>query len=180
MSTHASFLTTQTRSKHGPTLRARFALLPFITSRPLRLPYAHNIPLAGVTQLESCLPRSEFRGDARTSGLTLVVFHRMPLAVPRVPCRCAGPLLPCRRWPSPYNKRIGAYPRRCGVYPSPGLSQLLPSGIELRGCTIRFMLRPAALAGPPDWVRPALCTSRHGTLSGQVQPVCYHTNPPPA
>ena len=25
-------------------------------------------------------------------------------------------------------------------------------GVSLRGCTIRFMLRPAALAGIPDWV----------------------------
>ena len=35
-----------------------------------------------------------------------------------------------------------------------------------RGCTIRFMLRISA--------------SRLGTVSGQVRPVCYHTNPPPA
>ena len=41
-----------------------------------------------------------------------------------------------------------------GVYPAPGLSQLYPSGVSLRGCTIRFMLRPAALAGIPDWVKP--------------------------
>ena len=40
------------------------------------------------------------------------------------------------------------------VYPAPGLSQLYPSGVSLRGCTIRFMLRPAALAGIPDWVKP--------------------------
>ena len=41
-----------------------------------------------------------------------------------------------------------------GVYPAPGLSQLYPSGVSLRGCTIRFMLQPAALAGIPDWVKP--------------------------
>lgn len=40
------------------------------------------------------------------------------------------------------------------VYPAPRLSQLYPSGVSLRGCTIRFMLRPAALAGIPDWVKP--------------------------
>ena len=50
----------------------------------------------------------------------------------------------------------------------------------LRSCTVRFMLWPAALAGTPDWVKPAYHTSRLGTMSGQVQPVCYHTNPPPA
>ena len=67
-----------------------------------------------------------------------------------------------------------------GVYPSTRLSQLYPSGRLLRSCTIRFMLRPAVLASTPDWVRPAYPASRLGTVSGQVQPVCYHTNPPPA
>lgn len=66
------------------------------------------------------------------------------------------------------------------IHPSTGLSQLCPFGRHLRGCTIRFMLRPAALASTPDWVKPASFASRLGTVSGQVQPVCYHTNPPPA
>jgi len=67
-----------------------------------------------------------------------------------------------------------------GVYPATRLSQLYLSGRHLRSCTIRFMLRPAVLAGTPDWVRPACSAGRLGTVSGQVQPVCYHTNPPPA
>ncbi len=67
-----------------------------------------------------------------------------------------------------------------GVYPSTGLSQLCPSSRHLRSCTIRFMLRPAVLAGTPDWVKPATSASRLGTVSGQVQPMCYHTNPPSA
>ena len=50
----------------------------------------------------------------------------------------------------------------------------------LRSCTVRFMLRPAVLASTPGWVRPAYPASRLGTVSGQVQPVCHHTNPPPA
>jgi len=66
------------------------------------------------------------------------------------------------------------------IYPSTRLSQLYPSSRHLRSCTIRFMLRPAVLAGTPDWVRPAPSASRLGTVSGQVQPVCYHTNPPSA
>jgi len=49
------------------------------------------------------------------------------------------------------DRRIACYKQ---VYPAPGLSQLYPSGVSLRGCTIRFMLRPAALAGIPDWVKP--------------------------
>jgi len=67
-----------------------------------------------------------------------------------------------------------------GVCPSTRLSQLYPSGRLLRSCTIRFMLRPAVSASTPDWVRPACSASRLGTVSGQVQPVCCHTNPPPA
>ena len=69
---------------------------------------------------------------------------------------------------------------RCKVYPSTGLSQLYPSDRILRSCTVRFMLRPAVLASTPDWVKLAFSASRLGTVSGQVQPVCYHTNPPPA
>ena len=49
------------------------------------------------------------------------------------------------------DRRIACYKQ---VHPAPGLSQLYPSGVSLRGCTIRFMLRPAALAGIPDWVKP--------------------------
>ncbi len=59
------------------------------------------------------------------------------------------------------------------VYPSIGLSQLLLSNRHLRGCTIRFMLRPAVLASTPDWVRPALCgPSRYcvGASSARVLP----------
>lgn len=39
------------------------------------------------------------------------------------------------------------------VYPSTRLSQQCLSGRHLRGCTIRFMLRPAVSASTPDWVR---------------------------
>lgn len=38
------------------------------------------------------------------------------------------------------------------VYPSTILSQLYLYGVSSRSCTIRFMLRPAVLASPPDWV----------------------------
>jgi hypothetical protein len=101
LSTHASFLTNQTRSKYGPTLKVSYVVLPVITSRPLRLPYAHNTHLAGFIQLDRRLPQAESRGDARISGPTSVIFHRMPMALPRVPCRCSCPSLPCKLWPSP-------------------------------------------------------------------------------
>ena len=65
---------------------------------------------------------------------------------------------------------IGAYPRLRGVYPSPGLSQLHPSGLQSRGCTIRFMLRPAALASTPDWVRPASLRAVSVPCRGKFNP----------
>ena len=95
--------TFQTRSKYGPTLQVSYVVLPFITSRPLRLPCAPHTFLAGFTQLESCLPQLESCGDAGISGPTSVIFHRMPLAIPRVPIRCIRPLLPRWLWPSPNN-----------------------------------------------------------------------------
>ena len=101
LSTHASFLTDQTRSKYGPTLKASYVFLPVITSRPLRLPYALNTHLAAFTQLDGCLPWAEPHGDAGISGPTSVIFHRMPLALPRVPRRYSYPFLPCRLRPSP-------------------------------------------------------------------------------
>ncbi len=58
--------------------------------------------------------------------------------------------------------------------------QLSPSGRPLRSCTVRFMLRPAVLVSTPGWVRPAISASRLGTVSGQVQPARYRTNPPSA
>ena len=119
-STHASFLTNQTRSKCGPTLRVSSVVLPFITSRPLRLPYARNTYLAGFTQLDLCLLPSEYGRDAGISGPTSAIFHRMPLAIPRVPCRCSRPLLPYRLWPSPSPKRIGVYSVLFGFIPPPG------------------------------------------------------------
>jgi hypothetical protein len=66
-----------------------------------------------------------------------------------------------------------------GVYPSIGLSQLYPSDHILRGCTIRIMLRPAALAGTPDWVRPAICEPsryRVGASSARVLPHAWDRN----
>jgi len=95
--------TFQTRSKYGPTLKAGYVVLPVITSRPLRLPYARHTLLAGFSRLEACLPQLEHCGDAGISGPTSAIFHRMPLALPRVLCRCIYPLLPCKHWPSPNN-----------------------------------------------------------------------------
>ncbi len=94
-------LTAQTQSKYGPTLKASYVVLPVITSRPLRLPYARHTSLAGFIRLETCLPQAESCGNAGISGPTSVIFHRMPMALPRVPCRCSHPFLPWQLWPSP-------------------------------------------------------------------------------
>ena len=50
--------------------------------------------LAGFTQLDSSLPQVEPCGGAGISGPTSAIFHRMPLAILRVPVRCLCPLLP--------------------------------------------------------------------------------------
>ena len=66
--------TFQTRSKYGPTLKAGYVVLPVITSKPLRLPYARNTTLAGFIRLDWCLPQSELCGDAGISGPTSLSF----------------------------------------------------------------------------------------------------------
>jgi len=77
---------------------------------------------------------------------------------------------------SPEDRRVVRIQR---IYPSPELSQLHPSGLQSRGCIIRFTLRPVVLAGTPlGWVKPAHTASRLGTMSGQVQP-CVTTRARP-
>ena len=66
------------------------------------------------------------------------------------------------------------------VYPSTGLSQLSPSSRHLRSYTIRFMLRPAVLAGTPDWVKPAFLRAVSATCRGKFSPcVTTRTRPQP-
>ena len=135
--------------------------------------------LAGFTQLDLCLLPSEYGRDAGISGPTSAIFHRMPLAIPRVPCRCFRPLLPYRRWPSPNHKRIGVYSEALGFIPHPGSpSYIRPvSGHGAAPFALCYGLRfwPAPLAGYNPQFASVL-----GTVSGQVQPMCYHMNPPPA
>ena len=59
---------------------------------------------------------------------------------------------------------------QCRVCPSIGLSQLCPSDDILRGCTIRLMLRPAVLAGTPDWVKPAFLRAVSVPCRGKFSP----------
>jgi hypothetical protein len=129
--------TAETRSKYGPTLKASYVVLPVITSRPLRLPYARNTSLAGLIRLELHLPQLEFCGDAGISGLSSVIFHHMPPAIPRVPCRCICSFLPCKLWPSPCKKRIGVYSDAVGFIPQPDSpSDSRPANLTRLHCSL--------------------------------------------
>ena len=126
-----SLLTNQTRSKYGPTLRISYVVLSVSTSRPLRLPYAPNSYLAGFTQLDRCLPQAESCGDAGTSGPTSAIFHRMPLALPRVPCRCSYPLLPADSGLLPNMRGSANIPTQSDL----SLNQTLPAITVWRSVT---------------------------------------------
>jgi hypothetical protein len=101
--------------------------------------------------LDRCLPRVDSRGDARISGPTSVIFHRMPLALPRVPRRCSCPFLPCRLRPSPSIDRIGVYPRFAGFIPHPDSPSNNPPGFSHEAAPfalcygLRLWLAPLAM-----------------------------------
>jgi hypothetical protein len=142
-------LTVQTRSKYGPTLKVSYVVSPVITSKPLRLPYALNTYLAG-PPLSFTACRWPYPGSL--TGAHALCFPASSGLLPSI-------------------KGSARIPYR--VYPFIGLSQLYPSDQMSRGCTIRFMLRPAVLAGPPDWVGHALCMpsrDRVGASSARVLP----------
>jgi len=172
LSTHASFLTNQTRSKYGPTLKVSCVVLPVITSRPLRLPYAHNTILASFTQLEPCLPQAESCGDARISGPTSVIFRHMPMAIPRVPCRCSYPLLPCKLWPSPNLQKIGVYSDALGFVPHPDSPSYSRPGFtyEAAPFALCYGLRlwPAPLTGYNPHLMRAVSVPCRGKFSPRV------------
>jgi hypothetical protein len=148
---HPSLQNTHGRSRaahSGQTLLS----CPSSLLRPLRHPSARNGHLAGCTRLGVRLPPSENGGARGTSGLppSSVRACCQPTRVPigafaLSPTGTGLPLL----------RRGSACIQLALVYPATGLSQLSPSGLNSRGCTVRFMLRPALLASTPDWVRPA-------------------------
>jgi hypothetical protein len=75
------------------------------------------------------------------------------------------------------DRRVSSHSK---VYPSTGLSQLLSSSRHLRGCTIRFMLRPAVSASTPGWVRPADLRAVSVPCRGKLSPrVTTRTRPQP-
>ena len=95
-------------------------------------------------------------------------------------CRQPYPGFPAGAFALFFPASSGLLRARKGSACIPTISDLSPNRtlpaiavrLLLRGCTVRFMLRPVALAGSPDWVL--------GAVSGQVQPVRCHTDPPSA
>lgn len=82
--------------------------------------------------------------------------------------RCSLPL--CSR------QRCQASPSGYGVATTLArLCQQYPAGIGFRRCIVRFMLRPARLPCPPDWLRPneVICSSLRplGALSSPLLPI---------
>ena len=183
---------------------------PLITSRPLRHPSTHPSALAGFTRLERRLPSPEREGGSRASGPRLLsLFPHTDGRTPgprQVLLPFPSPVgsgLPLKLSGSACS------PPLSGFIPQPDSSSNARSGVWSRGCTIRVMLRSAGLASTPGWIRPRhgrtvgaggtvaggfrldyRCLTPHpslshpmsllGTLSGQVQPAHYCTDPPPA
>ncbi len=75
---------------HAPDKLCCLALLHF--KGPSDFPYARNVLLAGFTQLDARLPPVETGGNAGISSPTSIIFHHMPMAIPRVPYQCSCPL----------------------------------------------------------------------------------------
>jgi len=78
-------------------------------------------PLTNILPVSpNLIPAYHSWSPAETLGsqvLPPVIFHRMPMAVPRVLCRCSFPLLPYRHWPSPYQQGIDEYSISYGFIP---------------------------------------------------------------
>jgi len=122
-------------------------------TEPLRYPCIHPASLADFILLVD----SYFgRNSEETLGLSSLRFSLSQLHADN---HTPGPLP--LRISFDFTVSIGLLPHFTGstcilvsqVYPSAGLSQLYLSCVASRSCIIRFMLRPATLAGIPDWVR---------------------------
>ena len=130
-------------------------------------------PALPVSSNLACAYRRRITAEAGGSQVRFPVRSpRMPLTLPRVPCRCI-----CLFFPAGIGLPLNSTGSAC----SPALAEFVPhSGSPSYMRPVRyheaasfvFVLRPAGLAGTPDWVR--------GTVSGQVPPRCYHPNAPPA
>jgi len=78
-------------------------------------------------------------------------------------------------------KGSACIPLHSGFIPHPNSPSYYRSSLRSRGCTIRFMLRPATLACTPDWVQPAYSWRAFSVLCrGKFSPcVTTRTRPLP-
>jgi hypothetical protein len=135
-------------------------------------PSARSACLAGFIQLGLRLPPSDGGGSRGISGpfLRSLSLHAADLTPGPPPVR-----LPfSSRWTLafPPNVRGRRVSRLRGFIPQSGSPSYFRPISTHEAASFVFVLRPAGLAGTPDWVL--------GTVSGQVPPRCCHPNAPPA
>jgi hypothetical protein len=171
--------------KRGRSRAARSGRV--VLSRPSSLQGPSDIPppVARFLPVSSDLRRAyRRRRTAGTVGLQVqgsVFCLRMPLALPRVLCRCACPFASLQTLAFPKTVVGRRVSRLLGFIPQPdSLSNIRPVlSDEAAPFTLCYGLR--------IWRAPRAeydfrhIDGRHrGTMSGQVQPLCYQVDPPPA
>ena len=106
---------------------------PSGTLRFRSYPYTQRLRCAGVP-----------RRPAGPSRLSLLYFPHVPSTISRwaaVPSRCTHTAIP------------GFLDIAASRPHNPRLYQQYPTAEQFRDCIVRFMLRPACLPSPPDWLR---------------------------
>ena len=94
------------------------------------------------------------RRPAGPSLLSLLFFPSVPSTLPR---GSAASTIPFSQSAVPGFLDLAASRHP----PTPRLCQQYPTGVLFRGCIVRFILRPACLSSPPDWLRQdeVICSS---------------------
>ena len=94
------------------------------------------------------------RRPAGPSLLSLLLFPSVPSTLPR---GSAASTIPFTQSAVPgfLDLATSRHP------PTPRLCQQYPTGVLFRGCIVRFILWPACLSSPPDWLRQdeVICSS---------------------
>jgi len=112
---------------------------------PIRQSSRHAaISLFAYTQRLRCAGAP--RRPAGPSLLSLLFFPSVPSTLPR---GSAASIIPFTQSAVPGFLDLAASRHP----PTPRLCQQYPTGVLFRGCIVRFILRPACLSSPPDWLR---------------------------
>ena len=120
---------------------------------PIRQSSRHAaISLFAYTQRLRCAGAP--RRPAGPSLLSLLFFPSVPSTLPR---GSAASIIPFTQSAVPGFLDLAASRHP----PTPRLCQQYPTGVLFRGCIVRFILRPACLSSPPDWLRQdeVICSS---------------------